>query len=80
MRVCERETMRLCERACLCARARLSELACCVREAPWREATRANFGKVLGRAALAHYAPIIARQTRDFVQGELMAKSTLQPG
>ena len=44
------------------------------------KATRANFGKVLGRAALAHYAPIIARQTRDFVQGELAEKGQLQVG
>lgn len=35
------------------------------------EATRANFGKVLGRAALERYAPIVARQTRDFVLGEV---------
>ena len=96
MRVCVRKTVRVCERGrlCGCVRERLcvcvSERACVrvrvclslrvVCETPWREATRANFGKVLGRAALAHYAPIIARQTRDFVQGELMAKSTLQPG
>jgi cytochrome P450 len=44
------------------------------------KATRANFGKVLGRAALTHYAPIIARQTRDFVRGDLLASGTLQPG
>ena len=36
------------------------------------EATRANFGKVLGRAALERYAPIVARQTRDFVLGEVL--------
>ena len=36
------------------------------------EATRANFGKVLGRAALEKYAPILARQTRDFVLGEVL--------
>ena len=35
------------------------------------EATRANFGRVLGRAALERYAPILARQTRDFVLGEV---------
>jgi len=44
------------------------------------KATRANFGKVLGRAALVHYTPIIARQTRDFVQGEVLEKGSLQPG
>ena len=37
------------------------------------EATRANFGKVLGRSALERYAPILARQTRDFVLGEVFA-------
>ena len=37
------------------------------------EATRANFGRVLGRAALERYAPILARQTRDFVLGEVFA-------
>lgn len=36
------------------------------------EATRANFGRVLGRAALERYAPILARQTRDFVLGEVL--------
>ena len=36
------------------------------------EATRANFGRVLGRAALERYAPVLARQTRDFVLGEVL--------
>ena len=36
------------------------------------EATRANFGRVLGRAALERYAPILARRTRDFVLGEVL--------
>ena len=44
------------------------------------KATRANFSAVLGRSALAHYAPILARQTRDFVQGDLASRGTLQPG
>ena len=44
------------------------------------KATRANFSAVLGRTALAHYAPILARQTRDFVQGDLASRGTLQPG
>ena len=35
-------------------------------------ATRANFGRVLGRAARERYAPILARQTRDFVLGEVL--------
>ena len=35
---------------------------------------------MLGRSALAHYAPILARQTRDFVQGDLASRGTLQPG
>ena len=44
------------------------------------KATRANFGKVLGRSALTHYTPILAKLTRDFVKGELLEKGTLQPG
>ena len=31
-------------------------------------ATRANFGKVLGRAALESYAPAIGERTREFVE------------
>ena len=38
------------------------------------KATRANFSAVLGRSALARYAPILARQTRDFVQGDLASR------
>ena len=37
------------------------------------------FGKVLGRAALANYAPIIARQMRDFVGG-MRAEGAFTPG
>ena len=43
------------------------------------KATRANYGKVLGRSALTHYTPILAKLTR-FREGELLEKGTLQPG
>ena len=42
-------------------------------------ATRANFGKVLGRAALESYAPAIGEKTRDFVE-RLRGKETFRPG
>jgi cytochrome P450 len=44
------------------------------------KATRANFGKVLGRAALTSYTPILSKLTRDFVTGDLLEKGTIQPG
>ena len=44
------------------------------------KATRANFAKVLGRAALTAYVPEIARLTSDFVEHELRSSLALRPG
>jgi len=45
------------------------------------QATRANFGRVLGRAALEAYAPVIGARTREFVRSITKAKqSTFAPG
>lgn len=46
------------------------------------QATRANFGAALGRKALAAYAPVLARRTRDFVQTDVLTAKggRLQPG
>ena len=44
------------------------------------KATRANFGKVLGRSALTHYTPYSSKVDEGFREGELLEKRTLQPG
>jgi cytochrome P450 len=48
------------------------------------QATRANFGRVLGRAALEAYAPVIGARTREFVRSitkqEGQSSSTFAPG